>query len=374
MELKNQKSLKIFLTFILFSSFTPLIQLIFEPLKLKGLDGAFIEAEEPVLNYSNWTTSEYQNQVASYLKQNTPFRADFVRLRNQLNYWFFDEINTIFTLGKENYIFDPNYIKARTGEDYITDELQQKKIEAIKTAKKVLDSLDIPIIVLIAPNKANYFSEFLPSNKVLSSKRNQLFYENLFQNEGIPFINYDKLFAEKKDESQHPLIPKYGAHWSIYGAHLAGLKMYEKLNIILKKDLGKIELSSLEISEEARYTDDDYLPSLNLIKHWKSPPMAYPTLSFSIKEQPNALIISDSYFWNFYDLNIVQNCFSSETEMWYYNKTKFNVVKDKIGPKEPNLSVEDINDRDVIIILSSDPWLTDFGYGFIEEVANINNK
>jgi hypothetical protein len=60
--------------------------------------------------------------------------------------------------------------------------------------------------------------------------------------------------------------------------------------------------------------------------------------------------------------------------MWYYNKTKFNVTKDKIGPREPNLNIEQIKQRDVIIILSSDPWLTNFGYGFIEDLANINNN
>ena len=219
MELKNQKSLKAFLIFILFFSFTPLIQLIFEPIKLKGLEGAFVEAEKPVFSYSNWTTSKFQNQVSIYLKQKTPFRADFVRLRNQLNYWLFDEINTIFTLGKDNYIFDPNYIKARTGEDYISNELQHQKIESIKNAKQILDSLEIPIIVLIAPNKAN--------KKAKSINLFSPYFSNI-KPEGIDI----KPYAIKNEKGKKPAIVSLSS------------KLFDTLgfsapNMLVKKEMTK---------------------------------------------------------------------------------------------------------------------------------------
>ena len=100
--------------------------------------------------------------------------------------------------------------------------------------------------------------------------------------------------------------------------------------------------------------------------------MAYPQLAFKVLKQPNVLIISDSFFWNFYDLTIVQNCFSKESEMWYYNKTRYNHLKEKIGSKTETITLNQIKDRDIIIIVSSDPGLKEFGYGFLEQLSSLH--
>ncbi|MCO6500414.1 MAG: hypothetical protein J5I47_08575 [Vicingus serpentipes] len=371
MKLKKGKGLKIFLIFIGVLTFLPLIQNIFKPLIIKGLDGAFIEPEKPTFSIENWNTSKYQDDALLYIKYNTAFRPDFVRISNQLDYWFFDEINTILTLGKENYIFDPNYIISRKGEDYLDEEKRHKKIQTLSKVKSILDSLSIPILFCIAPNKANYYSSFLPSKTVKSANRNQTFYEQQFQREKLPYINFDRFFEEKQQQTEHCLMPKYGAHWSVYGAYIAGIELFKSIELLTNKKYVAIVEDSIAISSKARFTDDDYLASLNLIQKWKSPSMAYPYLSFEVVDKPNALIISDSFFWTFYDLNIVQNCFSPSSEMWYYNKTRFNSLKEKIGERDPYLSYNDIKERDIIIVVSSDPGLKDLGYGFLEQLVGL---
>jgi len=128
MKEKNSKGLKVFLIFIGVLVFLPLLQNIFKPLIIKGLDGAFINPDPPVFSVDNFTNSRFQKDASLYMKYNTSFRPDFVRISNQIDYWFFNEINTILTLGKENYIFDPNYIAARKGEDYISEKEQKNKL------------------------------------------------------------------------------------------------------------------------------------------------------------------------------------------------------------------------------------------------------
>ncbi|PKP43931.1 MAG: hypothetical protein CVT95_11595, partial [Bacteroidetes bacterium HGW-Bacteroidetes-12] len=110
MENKKPSLLKFYLFFFLLIVFLPLFQFTFKPFKVRGLEGAFALNVMPKLTTSSWINTNFQDSTSTYLTHNTPFRGDLVRLRNQLDYSLFDKINTILTLGKENYLFDPSYI------------------------------------------------------------------------------------------------------------------------------------------------------------------------------------------------------------------------------------------------------------------------
>jgi len=371
--MENQKSplIKFYLFFFLLIVFLPIFQFTFKPFKVRGLEGAFILNVMPKLTISSWVNTNFQDSTSTYLTHNTPFRGELVRLRNQLDYSLFDKINTILTLGKENYLFDPSYIKSRSGDDLLLPEVLAQKIEKIRKAKTVLDKLNVPILFCFAPNKANYYPEFLPKETPLALIRNQTIIEKELTNLGISTLNFDAIFRKEKPSSSYSLIPKYGAHWSTFGAFLASRKLFQSIDSITNKKHIEINLVALETKGKAKFSDCDYLASLNLLKRWKSPSLAYPEVSFNVINKPNLLIISDSFFWNFYDLNIPQNTFSLESEMWYYNKSKYNINKEKIGECEI-LSIDDLKNRDVIIILSADPSLLDVGFGIFEQISNLN--
>ncbi len=371
MKDKKSKSLRIFLIFIGLLTFLPLIQDVTHLLIIKGLDGAIVIPEEPTFNLKNWNNSKFQEKTSLYLKHNSSFRPDFVRINNQLDYWFFNEINTLLTLGKENYLFDPNYIAARKGEDYLTLEQRNNKKEVLSKVKQYLDSLDIPILFCLAPNKANYYAEYLPIETQRSKLNNQFYFEELFKNQKIAYINFDNYFQTKKEQAISPLMPKYGAHWSTYGAYLCGVKLFDTINYIKNEKCIEIIEDSIIISNKALYTDDDYIASLNLIKRWKSTKMMYPKLSFNVPKKLNTLIIADSFFWTFYDLKIVPNCFSTSSEYWYYNRTKFNTLGEKLGSTTESLTHDNIKHRDLIIIMTSDPGLKDLGFGFLEQLVDL---
>jgi len=365
----THKSIKIFLWVFVFVCCLPLLQFVFTPLKLKGLEGAFVKIEQSELTIQNWNNSSFQNSTTAYLKQETPFRADFVRIKNQLGYWFFDEINTILTLGKENYIFDPNYIKAFDGSDFLPENKRQQKSEALQQSKIILDSLNIPMLFCIAPNKARFYQEYLPKeNQKIVSNTNQDFFEKQLKSKGIPLINFDSWFYEIKDTEDYRLIPKYGAHWSTYGAALSGKRIVNKIDELVKGNNTSYTITGVETSSKAKFTDADYLPSLNLIVKWKSPELAYPTLTFKEGKKLNALIITDSFIWNFYDLEIIQNCFSTNSEVWYYNKTVFDVNKNKVGARNKIITPKQIKNRDVILFIMTGPSMTNFGYDFLEQL------
>ena len=365
----SPKGFKYFLLFFALLGIFPLVQNLFKPFKLVGLDGAFITQEQPLFSIDNFWSGKFQQTTDIYVNDNAPFRGDLVRLRNQLDYFAFGNINTILTLGKENYIFDPNYIWALEGKDLLADSILQQNSSDFKMGMKVLNDLKIPLIFCFAPNKANYYKEFLPEALLLSNKTNQLYFDSMLRKNQIPVFDAGSWFNQLKNKTPYPLIPKYGAHWSIYGASLVADSLMEILGSIKKKQYVQITQSGIETSTKARFTDDDYLASLNLIWKWSSPPMSYPQLKFTSGLRPDLLIVSDSYFWSLYELEIVQNCFAPQSQMWYYNRSVYDTGRNKIADRSNTINLSDLKNRDAIIIVAAGPSLKDFAYGFFHQLA-----
>ncbi len=360
-----------YLTIFALITVLPLFQLVFHPFKLAGLQGAFEKGTPPMFTTKTWFGGKYQQLTDFFLKNNAGFNGELVRLRNQVDYSAFGIINTNLTLGKENYIFDPNYISAREGKDLLADSILNAKSKSCIEGLQLLDSLNIPLLFCFAPNKADFYSEFLPAASVKASTTNQEYFEKLLISKNIPIINFDSWFVSKKALAPFPLIPKYGAHWSTYGATLAIDSILKSISEIKNESLASYTVEGYEIAEIARFSDDDYLPSLNLMQKWPSPSMAYPILHFTQGKKPNVLIISDSFIWNFFDLKVIQNCFDPQTKIYYYNKTAFNASKDNLGPLPDQLAINEIKSRDCIIMIATGPSLKDFGYNFFEQLSSI---
>ncbi len=367
----NPKGIKYFLLFFALLAIFPILQDLFHPFKLVGLDGAFTTQEKPVFTLENFRNGKYQETADIYLKDNAPFRADLVRLRNQIDYFAFGNINTILTLGKENYIFDPNYILAREGKDYLPDSILDIHAKELVAGLQVLNQLKVPVLFCFAPNKANFYSEYLPVSSPANPKNNQSFFDSLLRKNQVQVLDAGHWLGTLKNKSPYPLLPKYGAHWSIYGASLVGDSLLKSLSKMKGKSYPRLNQIGIETGTKARFTDDDYLASLNLIWKWKSPEMAYPRLSYSQGERPNILVVSDSYFWSFYDLELVQNCFAPSSLMWYYNRSVYDMNRIKVSDRDTIITPEDIKHRDAILIVATGPSLKDFAYGFFHQLSKL---
>jgi len=368
-----KKAINITLGFFVLLAALPLLQVVFKPFKLVGLNGAFEVTIPPNYSFQNLVIGKYQQHAELYIKDNAPFKGDLVRFRNQLNYFTFNEINTNLMLGKENYIFDPNYLLALEGKDKHSDSLFQANTFAFEKAIEELAELKIPLFVVFTPNKAAYYKEKLLVEPSHTNHTNAAGYANLIQKNKVSFFDANAWFLSIKDTSQFPLIPKYGAHWSTYGAWLAADSLTRQLhsNGILTP---KASLQKTEFSQTARFTDDDYLPSLNLIWRWDSPELAYPILGFEPNAKPDILVISDSYFWNFYDLGFMEHVFGPKSQLWYYNKTKYNFKREKIGDCSERITQNELKQFKAIIFMSAHPSLNNFSFGFFNQLNASRNE
>ena len=106
----------------------PIIQSKLELFEIEPLHGAITKLEEPHFTISSWLDGSYQKKQQDYLNENFGFRDVFVRLHNDLDFRLYNEINAKnVILGKDNYLFEENYILTYKGLDFIGEQKIEKK-------------------------------------------------------------------------------------------------------------------------------------------------------------------------------------------------------------------------------------------------------
>ena len=339
---------------------------------VKPLDGYYINAKKNKFTWKDWFAGSYQEAKDKYLNDHFGFRSYCVRINHQLRFSLFNKVKTAWvTVGKENYLYEINYIKAYYGTDFIGQDSIEKRMNKFKMLQDTLKKLGKTAIIVLAPGKAAFFPEFIPDEfHTEKGITNIEVYRHYIEKYNINCIDFHKYFIGNKDNSIYPLYPQYGIHWSIYGSCIVAdsiVKFIEKNNNI---KIPQISWEKINISKPI-YRDRDIADAMNLLFSPRTFDMAYPELKFesdSGKTKPSLLVIADSYYGTVFELGL-DDVFKKH-HWWYYNK--------EIYPESYTkwLTINDINYHeemltyDVIIILSTDANLPNLGWGFIEDHYN----
>ena len=148
---------------VMFLMLLPLIQSKKELIEIEPLNGAITELEDPYFTKESWLDGSYQKKQQDYLNENFGFRNVFVRLNNELNFRLYNEINAKnVILGKDDYLFEENYILTYKGKDFIGSQQIEEKVNKLAKLKDTLNAKGIDIMVLLAPGKGSYYPEFIP--------------------------------------------------------------------------------------------------------------------------------------------------------------------------------------------------------------------
>ncbi len=370
MKLKNS----IFIIFCL-ALFIPVIQSSFSVFHERPLQGSFVSVDKPTLKYARWMNGSYQDSIELYLKENIGLGSFLIRLNNQLDYSLFNKSNAKKTIvGKSGFLFEESYIYAHRGDDFQGRANLSKRIKKLKLVQDQLQDMGIEFVFIIAPGKASFHEEYIPDYYHMetadSTNYETVHNELILQN--INHIDFGQYFLEIKQQSPYPLFPKNGIHWSYYGVTLV---MDSIANYIEKKsNLDLVDFTSNEgiivyNSNEIRGTDSDIGNALNLLHPPKSNILYYPDVVFnsSKKDKPNLLSIGDSFNNSFFNLYpYYSKLFSDSSRFWYYNQTvnwPESVAAENIAVKSLNVKQE-IESRDIIMIVSTEQNLGNPGFGF----------
>jgi hypothetical protein len=359
--------------------FLPMIQQYRGLVDLKPLNGSFTIIEKPSFTVNDWFEGKYQKEQEVYIDQELGFRNFLVRIYNQIHYTFFDQAraNNVI-VGKENYLYDENYIHAYIGTDFIGQKQIDEKIAKLQKISDTLRSQNIDIVVVFAPGKGSFFPEFIP-DKYKPSQRtitNHEAYSKELKKSDIHFLDLNTWFISKKGKTNYPLFPKTGIHWSLYGEALALDTLSDYVRVMRKTQLPKMIIDRVETPDTVRGTDDDIEKGMNLLYNIEDLKMGYPMFSFIESEKDSKLkviTVADSYYWGIFGQGLSGRIFVDE-QFWYYNKEiHSSSLPQSIMVKDINIQKE-VEKRDVIVLLFTDANLSNFAYGFIDQLYDLYFK
>lgn len=355
-----------FLSFLIL----PAIQKHFVFVDVEPLSGAIISPTKGTFSLKNWFKGDYQKQTEKYIDESFGFRSLFIRTHNQLAFNLFNKAKANGVLiGKNNYLYELNYIKAYNGWDYVGSKKIKSQLLKIKYLQDTLQQLNKTLLIVFAAGKGSYYPEFFPQEyKVKPSKTNIKTYLKFCKSMGINHIDFNSYFVKQKNQTRYPLYPKYGIHWSYYGMGIAADSM---INYIEHKR--KIRMPHLfwknVIVEDAKESDYDIGYGLNLLHKFTDNLMAYPFYQFeqdSSLIKPRSLFISDSFFWGMFYFGI-SNAFT-ENQFWFYNEDVYpDSYINSLKAKDVALK-KCIDHKDIIVIMATEATLPKFGWGFIERM------
>jgi hypothetical protein len=376
---KNQNSIllkKVLLGMLLLVLIVPPVQHKFKIFKVIPLEGAVETVERPVLTLNAWLDGTFQDKRTDYLNQNVGFRNSMVRTYNQMSFSFYGiaRANGV-VVGRDNYLYEQNYINAYNGDDFQGEKAIHDQIEKLERVSDTLRKLGKHVVVLLAPGKASFFPEYLPKKNVKGRKTKKLPNPNLqayaqnLAKSTIPYLNLNKYFIAQKGKMLHPLFPKTGIHWSKYGEIVMADTLIRFMNAFSNINIPRVVVDSYNVTDDAWDTDDDIERGMNLLFNIPDNVMGYP--AFRVVKEPNqqyskVLTIADSYFWGPFNWGMSRDVFGGG-QFWYYNEA---IYPDSF---EKPLFVKDIDikskieEHDAILILVTDANLFKFGFGFVEQ-------
>jgi hypothetical protein len=373
MKPQKDKTQTIFIILILLFLILPFIQSKLNLITERPLKGYIQEAEKPALNVKSWFSGEYQQKQEKYLNENFGFRSTFIRINNELAFALFNKANARGVIvGKNNYLYEENYIRAYYGRDYIGKDSISKRMSNLKLLTDTLTKLNKTLILVFAAGKGSFYPEYFPDEyRTIRDTTNYEMHIRLAQAKHLNYIDFNSYFIRNKYTSEYPLYPQLGIHWSYYGQCLVADSILHYIEAVRNIDMADLYRDHVTLKNPQK-GDADIATGMNLIFNPHTFKMGYPQVHFesdSGKTKPSVLVIADSFYWGIFNLGFSTPF--SKSHFWFYNRQIFpDSYQSPLETSQVNLQ-EQIETHDIIIILATEATLPDFGWGFIENAARI---
>ncbi len=346
--------------------FIPLLQKWTRLIPGKPLNGTFAETEKPELTATNWFNGTFQAEYEKHFNEKMGLHASFVRLRNTFFYDLFKQTSAHVIIGRENYLYEQDYIDAHYGTDYVGLDSLRRTVEAIRQLRDTLAAHGKTFVIFLAPSKADFFPEHIPdtSRRTETDSTNYKQLSRMLKQKGLPVIDYNGLYMERKATAPYPLYSKYGIHWTYYGSMQATDSLMHYIAEARNAEMPRVVIDSFKVQDKPEHVDYDLGDLLNLSRRLKGYPLCYPQWHWQLPadtaNMPRLLTISDSYYWEMYFYG----------RFWYYNTTAYPESFDKETMVSSFNLKEEIEKADVVIIMSTTPGLKKFSWGFVQNALN----
>ena len=332
-------------------------------------------ATKPIFNIAK--LDPYPSLYEKYFNDHFIFRDELLKYHTYLNFFIFKQspIPEKVTIGKDSWLFFTEKERAvYDGSFTLSTEQISEIISELNRRDSILKSMNIAFIILIAPTKAEVYSDYLP--KYIQRPQNTVtdnIINNISNQTKIPII-YPKI-ALKEARNQFHTYHQFDNHWNQAGAFVAyqklmneikeifpqiKAKMIDNSDVTLKSEtikggnlanmigldhLLKEKNTFFEINQKkASQTDKQNYPPIPGFAYPNEYEMAYKT---DINQLSKALIIRDSYagaLIPYLSESFSRTCFIFDA--WQY---RFN--EEIIENEKPNIIILEIFEPHISNIL-----------------------
>ena len=178
------------------------------------------------------------------------------------------------------------------------------------------------LIILIAPNKANYYSAHIPTYLQRDKKiSNYDYYVKKLDELNFNVLDVNNWFLKMGTKNEYPLFTKTGTHWSHYAASLVADSLIGYIERKINREMYHFEIDSLDFSFTRKAnTDYDIGDLMNTLFAVDDNSYGFPSSFKSIPNsdnyKPSMIVIADSFVWTIYR-DYFSSCFY-DVEYWYY--------------------------------------------------------
>ncbi len=288
------------------------------------LNGAVVPVADSSFTWDGWWSGAYQKHKNLFLNDSTGFRADLVRLNNQLDYWLFNKVHANgVVVGKDECLYEQFYIDEYYGKDFAGYDSILNEVTKLRKVQDTMERLGKTFVFIMAPSKAYYFPEKLPESdggKAGEHTTNYATFKKIAAERSLHLLDFNAWFTGMKDTSKELLFSNLGTHWTVYGS----LKATDSIIKYIERQRGirmpELRWNDVEHTDTPRRTDNDLAVGLNLISHFKKERFAYPRYFYttdSSAKKLKSIYIGDSFLWMLIDNGLMRNT-SSDFQIWYY--------------------------------------------------------
>lgn len=349
------------------------------PLKLAGFVG---QPEKVQLTWKTYSEGKYQDYLSDYAKQKGGFREPCIRAYNQCLYSLFKKTtNDNIVFGENGELYLEMYLHEVTGktlkdcygsEDYFKSRARKD----IEKTLVLIDSLrrhNTAFLFVEAPSKTWVYPEYMPQpyRDSIMPFCVQDYYTQLFEENGIPHIDFLSYFKSLKGKTKYPLYSPYGTHWAESTIPFVADSILRKIESLIGQEMPHIVC--LDENLQTRYSkqDGELEDLMNLLFPLRKPALPQPIMALSdtTLRKPNLLVIADSYFIQLQE-SAFADCFN-RCDYWKYNDeviTKDIEFKGKVS--EYLEAYKTIDEADLIMVINTAPYAYNYMFGFCE-TANL---
>ena len=290
------------------------------------LNGYFRSTPLAKLSSNHFFEGIYQDSIADFLLDNVGYRGYLIALKDQIDFSLFKTAHYNVVLGSDKQLFLGNHIETHCGEIKMPPDSLERKTAQCIALKAILDSVHIPMVMVMAPGKSSYYEDKLPKKYKDHCSSDNDYHQLLqkYKENNIDVIDMNVWFRKMRSTAPYPLFPRLGVHWSYYGGCVATDSLIKYIEQKLHIDLPDYHITHTRVTDQPYKTDKDAVELMNLLFPLRSDSLAYPEYNYDYQptkhHKPKILLVGDSYIWVLIDNQIPEHLFNSDSRFWFYQR------------------------------------------------------